>query len=69
MKKVAATSGHKVNLADGLLETDEEFDDAALFGSKGGTLARANFGGCPPLSELPAMAGASAVSGFFQNRV
>jgi len=47
MKKVAATSGHKVNLADGLLETDEEFDDAALFGSKGGTLAGANFGGVP----------------------
>jgi len=47
MKKVAATSGHRVNLADGLLETDEETDDAALFGSKGGTLAGANFGGAP----------------------
>jgi len=48
MKKVAATKGHRVSLADFLLGTEDETGDAALFGAKEGTLATANFDGCLP---------------------
>jgi len=54
MKKVAATSGHRVSLADLLLGTEDEPVDAALFRVKAGTLATANFDGCLPYGWLPA---------------
>jgi hypothetical protein len=45
MKKVAATNGNKVSLADLLPGTEDGTGDAALFGVAG-TLPTANFDGC-----------------------
>jgi hypothetical protein len=46
IKKVAATRGHKVSLADLFGETEARADESAILGSRAGTLRTANFYGC-----------------------
>src|SRR5271166_6858548 len=45
MKKVAATKGHRVSLADFFGKTEVRAD-SAIVGSRAGALATANFYGC-----------------------
>ena len=46
MKKVAATKGHIVSLADFLLKAEVETAEEVFSGEKAGMLATANFDGC-----------------------
>src|SRR3974390_3292263 len=48
MKKVAATKGHSVSLADFFGKTEVRAD-SAIVGSRAGALATANFYGCLPV--------------------
>jgi hypothetical protein len=46
MKKVAATNGHRVSLADFLERTEVRAADSAIEGPPVGAFATANFCGC-----------------------